>query len=106
MLNIQLEVVLAMRSLSLSLLIPLKGIFFQAFLSGGLTQRWGGGLFERGSLLILVRMMVSVLRRDLERKVEILKYMKLEVMQPTMEDKILRTINTICLNFSPFPPLP
>ena len=25
---------------------------------------------------------------------------------PTMEDKILRTINTICLNFSPFPPLP
>ena len=24
----------------------------------------------------------------------------------TMEDKILRTINTICLNFSPFPPLP
>ena len=24
----------------------------------------------------------------------------------TMEDKILRTINKICLNFSPFPPLP
>ena len=26
--------------------------------------------------------------------------------RPTMEDKILRTTNTICLNFSPFPPLP
>ena len=26
--------------------------------------------------------------------------------RPTMEDKILRTINTICLNLSPFPPLP
>ena len=25
---------------------------------------------------------------------------------PTMQDKILRTINTICLNFSSFPPLP
>ena len=42
----------------------------------------GGGVFERGSLLILARMMVSVLHRDLERKVEMLKYMKLEVMQP------------------------
>ena len=26
--------------------------------------------------------------------------------QGSMEDKILRTINTICLNFSSFPPLP
>ena len=42
----------------------------------------GGGEFERGSLLISARMMVSVLHRDLERKVEMLKYMKLEVMQP------------------------
>lgn len=41
-----------------------------------------GGLFERGSLLFLARMMVSILHRDLERKVEMLKYMKLEVMQP------------------------
>lgn len=45
-------------------------------------MKGGGGLFERGSLLILARTMVSVLHRDLERKVEILKYMKLEVMQP------------------------
>lgn len=42
----------------------------------------GGAVFERWSLLILARMMVSVLHRDLERKVEVLKYMKLEVMQP------------------------
>ena len=64
---------------------PTKGNFFSSILSGGLTLRWGkegGGEFERGSLLILARMMVSVLHRDLERKVEMLKYMKLEVMQP------------------------
>ena len=28
------------------------------------------------------------------------------ITQATMGDKILRSINTICLNFSPFPPLP
>jgi len=39
-------------------------------------------LAKRGSLLILARMMVLVLHRDLEREVEMLKYVKLEVMQP------------------------
>ena len=38
-----------------------------------------------------------------ERPIHFLKNMRLQ-KYPKMEVKILRTLNTICLNFSPFPP--
>ena len=37
---------------------------------------WAGGLIERGSLFTLAKMMVSVLHKELEYKVEKLKYEK------------------------------
>ena len=52
---------------------------------GGLIET--GGLLERGHLFNLEKMMVSVLHKKLEYKVEILKYRKFEVMQLRMKDK-------------------
>ena len=46
-----------------------------------------GGLFEREGLFHLAKMMVSVLLKELEFKVENLKYKKLEVMQPRIKNK-------------------
>ena len=47
-----------------------------------------GGLFERrGGLINLVKMMVSVLYKELECKVEKLNHKKLEVMQPRIKNK-------------------
>ena len=46
-----------------------------------------GSLIETGSLLNLVQTMVSVYHKELEYKVENLKYKKLEVMQPRIKDK-------------------
>ena len=37
---------------------------------------WGGGLIERGALFNLAKMMVTVLHKELEYKVEKLKYEK------------------------------
>ena len=48
---------------------------FQAHLRGG------GGLIEAGHLFNLEMMMVSVLYKELEYKVEKLRYKKLEVVQ-------------------------
>ena len=48
---------------------------FQAHLRGG------GGLIEAGHLFNLETMMVSVLYKELEYKVEKLRYKKLEVVQ-------------------------
>ena len=41
-----------------------------------------GGIFERGSLFSLAKTMASVLHKELECKVETLKYKRLKVMQP------------------------
>ena len=48
-----------------------------------------GGLFERGGggLINLAKTMVSVLRKELECKVEKLNCNKLEVMQPRIKNK-------------------
>ena len=48
----------------------------------------GGGLFERGDLFNLAKMMVSVLHKALEYKVEKLRYKKLKVMQPWTKKQI------------------
>ena len=54
---------------------------------------WGligtGGLFER-RVIYLETKMVSVLHKELEYKVEKLKYKKLEIMQPVHVRKLLR----------------
>ena len=49
----------------------------------------GGGevLMENGGLFNLAKTMVSVLHKELEYKVEKLKYKKLEVMQPRIKTK-------------------
>ena len=49
-----------------------------------------GGLFERkggGELFNLEKTMVSVLHKDLEYKVDKLKHIRLEVMQPRIKNK-------------------
>ena len=51
------------------------GFFFKALWGGG------GGLIEAGHLFNLEMMMVSVLYKELEYKVEKLRYKKLEVVQ-------------------------
>ena len=46
-----------------------------------------GGLFERSSLFNLEKSKVLVLHKELEYKVEKLKYKKLEVIQPRIKNK-------------------
>ena len=46
-----------------------------------------GGLIETGGLTNLAKTMVSVLHKELEFKVEKLKYKKLEVVQPRIRNK-------------------
>ena len=63
------------------------------FVSGGLFISnifflWGvGGLIETGGLLNLARTMVSVLHKELEYRVEKLKYQMLEVIQLRIKNK-------------------
>ena len=49
--------------------------------------RGGEVLMETGGLFNLAKTMVSVLHKELEYKVEKLKYKKLEVMQPRIKTK-------------------
>ena len=51
---------------------------------GGLTET--GGLFERGDFFNLLKMLASVIHKELECKGEKLKYKKLEVMQPGIKN--------------------
>ena len=46
-----------------------------------------GVFFEKGGLSHLAKMVVSVLHKELECKVEKLKYKKLEFMQPRIKNK-------------------
>ena len=57
--------------------------------SGGLfiSNPFEGDLIEMGGLFNLEKTMVSVLHKELEYKVEKLKYKKLEVMQPKNKNK-------------------
>ena len=55
--------------------------FKHIFLAGG------GGLIETGGLLNLARTMVSVLHKELEYRVEKLKYQMLEVIQLRIKNK-------------------
>ena len=48
-----------------------------------------GGLFERGGFFNLARTMVSVLHKELECKVEKLKYKKLEVIHPNINSQLV-----------------
>jgi len=54
---------------------------------GGGEAVGGGGLIETGGLFNLAKKMVSVLHRELEYKVEKLKYKKLDVVQPRIKIK-------------------
>ena len=56
------------------LLSPPGGYLFQAHLRGGLIET--GGIFERRGLFNLEMTMVSVLHKELECKVEKLRYKK------------------------------
>ena len=47
----------------------------------------GGGLIETGGFFNLAKKTVSALHKELEYKVEKLKYKKLEVMQPRIKNK-------------------
>ena len=46
-----------------------------------------GGLFEGGGLFNLAKTMVSVLHKELEYIVEKLKYKKLQIVQPRINNK-------------------
>ena len=50
-------------------------------------ERGGGALMETGVLFNLTKTMVSVLYKELEYKVEKLKYKELGVMQPRIKTK-------------------
>ena len=68
------------------LLAPPRGAYlFQAHLRGGLIET--GGLFERRGLFDLETTMVSVLHKELECKVEKLRYKTFQVMQPRIRIK-------------------
>ena len=60
---------------------PGKLIYFKHVWGGGGGE--GGGVIERGCLSNLAKMMVSIPHKELERKVEKNRNMKLVVMQPT-----------------------
>ena len=61
------------------------GLFISNKFGRCLIEMWG--LLERGGSFNLTKMMVSVLHKKLEYKVEKLKYKKLEVMQPRIKNK-------------------
>ena len=62
------------------------GIFISnPFEGGGVKET--GDLFERRGLFNLAKTTVSVLYKELEYKVEKLKYKKLEVTQPRIRNK-------------------
>ena len=65
---------------------PWEGLFISNTFEGGLIEM--GGLFERGDVFNLAKMMISVLHKQLEYKVEKLKYKQLEVMQRRIKNKI------------------
>ena len=67
------------------LLNPRGAYLFQIHFKGGLTETRGA--FERGYLFNLAKTMVLILHKELEYKVEKLKYKKLEVMQPRIKNK-------------------
>ena len=89
-------------------LSPPGGLFFSSTFEGGLNREGGGGSKERRGLLNLAtgarfledglvvpgwytalsndKKMVTILHRELERKVEKVKHMKLEVMRPNTKN--------------------
>ena len=56
----------------------------KAFVAGLIDT---GGIFERGILFSLAKTKASVLHKELECKVETLKYRRLKVMQPKNKTK-------------------
>ena len=63
---------------------PGELIYFKHVWGGG----GGGGFIERGCLSNLAKMMVSIPHKELERKVEKSRDMKLVVMQPAINNRI------------------
>ena len=51
------------------------------------SHLWGGGLNRDKGLFHLDKTMVLILFKELEYKMEKLKYKKLEIMQPRIENK-------------------
>ena len=63
------------------------GLVYFIFIWGGWVLLETGGLFERECSFNLEKTVVSVLHKELEYKVENLKYKKLDVMQPRFKNK-------------------
>ena len=61
-------------------------IYFKPIWGGGLN-RDGGLIWEGGGLFNLEKTMVSILHKKLKYNVETLKYKRLEVMQPRINNK-------------------
>ena len=71
-----------------SSIMPPGGLFISNTFEGGGGLIETGGLFFRGKgLFNLGKTMISVPYKELEDKVEKLKYKKLEVMQPRIKKK-------------------
>ena len=73
--------------LTVNVLLGPGGLFILYSFEGGWGLLETGGLFERERSFNLEKTMVSVLHKELDYKVENLKYKKLDVMQPRFKNK-------------------
>ena len=64
-----------------------RGYLFQMHLRGEGLNRGGALIWEGGGVFYLAKMMVSVFHKEPKYNVEKLKYKKLDVMQPRIENK-------------------
>ena len=64
-------------------------LYFKHIWEGGLIETWGRGYSRGGGggLFILAKNLVSALHKEVECKVKKLKYKKLEIIQPRIENK-------------------
>ena len=69
------------------LLSPLGDLFISSPVGGGELNRDGGFILRGGGIFNLETMMVSVLHKELEYKVEKLTYKKFQVIQPRIRIK-------------------
>ena len=73
--------------LTVNVLLSPGGLFILYSFERGWGLLETGGLFERECSFNLETTVVSVLHKELEYKVENLKYKKLDVMQPRFKNK-------------------
>ena len=73
--------------LTVNVLLSPGGLFILYSFEGGWGLLETAGLFQRECSFNLEKTVVSVLHKELEYKVENLKYKKLDVMQPRFKNK-------------------